>query len=469
MKTSNVKIVGIFFVVLFFSDFVFGQPGKPNILFIMTDQQHAGMMSCAGNNWLDTPNLDRLAAKSVRFTKAYVTNPVCSPSRFSLLTGLYPSTIGMRFNGSTIDRVKAKEIMGGSMSFAFRNAGYKTLYGGKVHLPAGDALAYGFDQVLSADERDELAQRSAEFLLQRKSDAPFFYFVSFINPHDICYEAIRQHQPESKAAKATPRQLKDAIAIPDSLSEDKFFARYCPSLPANFEPTRDEPKAIEGLRAYHPFTLYARENWTEREWRLHRWAYHRLTEDVDKQIGIVLDALERSAFKNNTIVIFTSDHGEMNGSHRLEHKTVFYEESSNIPLMVSFKGIKKPGRTIDDHLISNGLDIYPTLCELAGLETPKDLPGISFASLLAGKTKAYTPRKYLIMENEIGFMVRDSRYKYALYDNGDEMLIDLKSDPGEMVNVASHTRYKRQRNILRNVLGQYLGENGIVIERSSEN
>ena len=446
-----------------------GQSQRPNILFIMTDQQHAGMMSCAGNSWLTTPNLDKLAAKSVRFSKAYVTNPVCSPSRFSLLTGLYPSTINMRFNGSTIDRVKVKEVMRESMGFTFRQAGYETYYGGKVHLPGGDASNYGFDNTVTLDERNELAEASAEFLLNRNSETPFFYFVSFINPHDICYEAIRQYQPESKIAKATPEELVEAIEIPDSLSEEKFFADYCPPLPANFEPTRGEPRAIQELRTYHPFTLYARENWTERDWRLHRWAYHRLTEDVDAQIGIVLEALERSPFKDNTIIVFTSDHGEMSGSHRLEHKTVFYEESSNIPLMVSFKGIENGGKTIDEHLISNGLDIYPTLCELAGLEIPKTLPGISFASLMQGKTKAYDPRKYLFMENEIGFMIRNVRYKYALYDNGDEMLIDLKGDPGEMANVAEHARYKRQRNILRTALLRHLDEHKIAIRKASEN
>lgn len=456
MNSLFYKIKGAVFTALCFSTLTFAQSRKPNVLFIMTDQQHAGMMSCAGNRWLKTPNLDQLAAQSVRFTKAYVTNPVCSPSRFSLLTGLYPSAINMRFNGTRISEEKVREILPRSIAFTFKNSGYETYYGGKVHLPGGDAAAYGFENMVSVDERDELAKSSAQFLLGREAEKPFFYFVSFINPHDICYEAIRDHQPESKAAKATPRELLDAIKIPDSVSEERFFARYCPPLPDNFEPTQNEPQAIYDLEQYHPFTIHARKNWTERQWRLHRWAYHRLTEDVDAQIGIVLDALEQSRFRDNTIVVFTSDHGEMSAAHRLEHKTVFYEESSNVPLMISFKGIRNKGRKHSQYLISTGLDIYPTLCDLAGIKAPDALPGISFAPLLKGNAREYRPRKYYFLENELGFMVRDLRYKYALYDNGNEMLIDLENDPGEMVNVVGQPAYSSIRKFYKKHLDTYL-------------
>src|SRR5687768_5881061 len=174
------------FIVLCFSTATFGQSPKQNVLFILTDQQHASMMSCAGNRWLKTPHLDKLAEKSVRFTKAYVTNPVCSPSRFSMLTGLYPSAINMRFNGTAIDHEKLRDILPRSVAFPFKYSGYETYYGGKVHLPGGDAAAYGFDNMVSVDERDELAESSARFLLERRTDKPFFYVASFINPHDIC-------------------------------------------------------------------------------------------------------------------------------------------------------------------------------------------------------------------------------------------------------------------------------------------
>ncbi|MEK6481479.1 sulfatase-like hydrolase/transferase [Catalinimonas sp. 4WD22] len=430
------------------------QGEKPNILLIITDQQHANMMSAAGNRWLKTPHIDQLAKKGIRFTKAYVTNPVCSPSRFSMFTGRYPSDIDMRHNASVLDQEKLKEIIPTAMGFTFKEAGYDTYYGGKSHLPAGgkDASGYGFEHLISLDERDELAEKTAAFLSNRKSSTPFFAAVNFINPHDICYAAIQDFPPQNRPPAKVPSPLLEAMTIPDSISEDVFFSRYCTPLPANFEPTHDEPEAIMQLKELHSFTIDARKHWNEREWQMHRWAYHRLTERVDQQIGQVLDALQKSDVKENTIVIFTSDHGEMNGAHRLEHKTVFYEESSNVPLIVWYEGIKQ-GRAVDEeHLISNGLDLYPTLCELAGIKVPTELPGISFAALLQGNASSYKGREYLFMENELGYMARDQQFKYALYDNGEEMLIDIANDPGEMINIAGKSAYLQKQNTLKNHL-----------------
>lgn len=434
------------------------QGEKPNILLIITDQQHANMMSAAGNRWLKTPHIDQLAEKGIRFTKAYVTNPVCSPSRFSMFTGRYPSDIDMRHNASVLDQEKLKEIIPTAMGFTFKEAGYDTYYGGKAHLPVGgkDASGYGFEHLISLDERNELAEKTATFLSNRKSSTPFFAAVNFINPHDICYAAIQDFPPQNRPPAKVPSPLLEVMTIPDSISEETFFSRYCPPLPANFEPTHDEPEAIMQLKELHSFTIDARKHWNEREWQMHRWAYHRLTERVDEQIGQVLDALQKSDIRENTIVIFTSDHGEMNGAHRLEHKTVFYEESSNVPLIVWYEGIKQGEAVDEEHLISNGLDLYPTLCELAGIKVPTELPGISFAPLLQGNASSYKGREYLFIENELGFMARDQQFKYALYDNGEEMLIDLTNDPGEMINIAGKSAYLKKQNTLKNHLLKHI-------------
>jgi arylsulfatase A-like enzyme len=462
MKKANKIFINIF-IAIYIPAMALAQDQKPNILMIITDQQNADMMSCAGNTWLETPNIDQLAEKGIRFNKAYVTNPVCSPSRFSIFTGMYPSAIDMRHNASEINKEKLREIIPESMGFAFKKAGYETFYGGKVHLPSGgkDAHSYGFDNLISLDQRDDLAEKSKEFLLSRKSESPFFAVVNFINPHDICFEAIRHFPPKNRRAVPIPDPLLEAIKIPDSLTEEQFFKTYCPPLPDNFEPTKNEPDAIQELRILHSFTIDARENWTEKDWRLHRWAYHRLTERVDEQIGKVLDALQRSDFRENTIVVFTSDHGEMSASHRLEHKTVFYEESSNIPLIIWFEGIHNGGEVDDQHLISNGLDLYPTLCDLAGIKIPEYLPGLSFAPLLQNNSRNYNARQYLIIENEIGFMAKDIRFKYAMYDNGDEMLIDTRKDPGEMVNIAGQSSYKEERNTLKKHLLDHIAKSNI--------
>jgi choline-sulfatase len=436
------------------------QNTKPNILIIVTDQQNAKMMGSAGNKWLETPNIDKLAAKGMRFEKAYVTNPVCSPSRFSLFTGQFPTAIDMRHNGSKLDIAALHKILPDAMGFTFSRAGYETFYGGKVHLPGAknEITAYGFETLISKDERDDLANKSADFLLNRDSEKPFLVALNFINPHDICFEAIRHFPPQNRPPARIPAPLLEATTIPDSISEHDFYLKYCPPLPPNFEPTENEPKAIYDLKKLHSFTIDARENWTENDWRMHRYAYHRLTEKVDVQIGTVLDALASSQYADNTIVIFTSDHGEMSGAHRLEHKTVFYEESSNIPLIVWFNGMIN-GHTIDqENIVSNGLDIYPTLCELAGVTPPENLPGVSFAPLLNGQLNKYKPRKYLFMENELGFMIRDGHLKYSLYDNGDELLIDLEKDPGEMININEHPDYRPEKRRLKSLLVGYIAE-----------
>lgn len=453
MKKSFV--LAVFYLIGAFS---LAQNTKPNILIIITDQQNAKMMSSAGNKWLETPNIDKLAAKGMRFERAYVTNPVCSPSRFSLFTGQFPTAINMRHNGSKIDVAALQKILPYAMGFTFANAGYETFYGGKLHLPGAknEISAYGFETLVSKDERDELAEKSVDFLLSRDSEKPFLVALNFINPHDICFEAIRHFPPQNRPPAKVPAPLLEVTTIPDSISESDFYLKYCPPLPPNFEPTENEPKAIYDLKDLHSFTIDARENWTENDWRMHRYAYHRLTERVDVQIGTVLDALASSQYAENTIVIFTSDHGEMSGAHRLEHKTVFYEESSNIPLIVWFNGMFNSHSVDRENIISNGLDIYPTLCELAGVTPPANLQGISFAPLLNGEDKHYKPRKYLFMENELGFMIRDGHIKYSLYDNGDEMLIDLEKDPGEMFNVTDDPHYKAGKSKLKSLLLDYI-------------
>ena len=126
-----------------------------------------------------------------------------------------------------------------------------------------------------------------------------------------------------------------------------------------------------------PFQAYTREKYTQNQWRLHRWAYCRLTEMVDREIGTVLDALKEAGLQENTLIVFTSDHGDMDSAHKLEHKQVLYEESVRVPFIMSYAG-RIPAGVIDDtHLVSNGLDLLPTLCDYAGIKTPEELPSIT--------------------------------------------------------------------------------------------
>ncbi len=419
---------------------------KPNLLVIVTDQQSATMLSCAGNRWLKTPAMDSIAATGMRFELAYAANPVCLPARFSMLTGLYPSAIGVRHNG-TRPAANLTEMPSRSMGWLFRKAGYETAYGGKVHLPGPmrDVTKLGFEMI-SRDQRDGLADACATFV-SRKHDKPWLLFASFINPHDICYMAIRDHNPGSGLGKRTPKPMIEAMTPPNGMSRKDFVAK-CPPLPENFEPPEGESEAITHLLKLRPFRINARTNWGADKWRIHRWAYCRLTERVDRQIGKVLAALRKAGAEKDTVILFTSDHGDMDSAHRMEHKTVFYEEASRVPMIVSQKGRTTVGvdRT---HLVSSGIDMIPTLCDYAGIRPPADLPGLSVRALAEGQkphtAKTQIPwREDLIVENEIGVMLHNGRYKYSLHDKGAdrEMLIDLKTDPGEMKNLASDPAHK---------------------------
>lgn len=445
------------------------QPGprperRPNILLILTDQQSATMLSCAGNPWLKTPAMDSLATTGVRFSRTYVTNPVCLPSRFSLFTGRYPSFVGVRHNGSEpTARVEAMPEQ--SLGHLLRQAGYDTAYCGKVHLPGpmNDIERCGFE-LLTKDQREGCARAAVEYLHRRRT-RPFFLVVSFINPHDICYMAIEDYYGNRwRTPEVVRRTLQDALRIPERVSREEFFARLCPPLPDNFEVPCGEPDAITWLVKLRPFRQHARLHWGEEKWRLHRWAYCRLTERVDSEIGMVLDALKTTGLEESTLVILTSDHGDMDAAHRLEHKTVFYEESARVPLIVRPPGSPKPARLDESHLISSGLDLFVTICDYAGARLPSGLPGRSLRPLIEGES-VRSWRETLVVESQIGYMITDGRYKYCAYDPDKgflrDSLVDLETDPGEMFNLVGEGLLLSQMKRLREAMSAWLRDNAI--------
>ena len=457
-----------------------GSPGfaaeaRPNLLLIITDQQHAGMLSCAGNPYLKTPAMDSLAAEGARFELAYSANPVCVPARMSMFTGVMPSTLGLRSNAEQANPVP-KERLKHSMGWIFRQAGYRTIYGGKTHWMRGMTVESAGFELLTRDTREELAQKCAEFLAT-PCDQPFLLVASFINPHDICFMAIDAfakatgRDPPYPQAITERKYLAEAMKIPGNMSEDEFFAKLCPPLPPNFEIPAEEPDAIALVYARAgTFRGWARQFWTERDWRLHRWAYCRLTEKVDAEVGLVLQALRTHGLDKKTVVIFTSDHGDLDGAHRLEHKSVLYGEAVRVPFVVCWPGVTKPGLVDRDHLISVGLDLIPTLCDFGGVEKPADLPGLSVRPLAEGRVPA-SWREFLVVESQAGRMLRTHRYKYTVYEVGTrrEQLVDLREDPGEMINLAGKPQYNRiiqeHRRLLQEwvtSVGDKIGESFII-------
>lgn len=414
---------------------------RPNIVLIITDQQSASMMSCAGNKYVSTPNMDRLAARGIRFERAYATNPVCVPARVSLLSGQMPSYYNGRYNEDNwqVSEKEQTETMGILMS----NAGYETVYGGKEHVPQGllpHDSGSGYDYFCS-DERDILAQECADFI-RKPHDQPFFMVASFINPHDICYMAIREQGDPVYSKRMCEHSVKEvaaldeALKLPEGVTDDEFFDKICPTLPPNHQPQTDEPKAINDMIKLRDFKINARNNWTDKDWRMHRWAYKRLTEKVDAEIGVVLDALEHAGLADDALIIFTSDHGDNDSSHKLEHKTAFYEEAAGVPFIVSAPGNIDAGKLDAASLISNGLDILPTVCDYAGVGIPSSKPGLSLRSIIEGQVNSL--RDVLFIESEFGDAALCGPYKYAAYNQGagknNVQLYNLHADPFETRN-----------------------------------
>lgn len=447
MKSICTLLCGL--VVLGHAAFAAAPATKPNVLFIITDQQFADAMSCRmGKQLLHTPVMDGLAQRGMLFTRAYSPNPLCMPARNSLFTGRYPHETGVTKNDEHRASLDPQEFV--NMGRYFRNAGYDAAYSGKWHICYNTKATntHGFEFVtgrIKGDEDAGVAEGAVKFLA-RPHDKPFLLVASFLNPHNIC-EWTRRIAGRKQVLTC------GEIGTPPPLAQ-------LPPLPANFAPPQHEPDGMTLMRqAYQvdsgPFPV---AKFSEADWRKQRWGYYRMVEKVDAEIGKVLAALRASGLEENTLVIFTADHGECAGAHGFNQKTVLYEESVRVPLIIACGG--KTAGGVSGKLVNTGVDILPTMLDFAGLEIPQKLPGRSLLPLARGQPVADW-RDYVVVENNLsqagklggftpqmeGRMVRTERYKYCVYEHGQqrESLVDLQADPGEMVNLATNPK---QREVL---------------------
>jgi len=413
---------------------------RPNIVLITTDQQTFSMMSCAGNAYVSTPGMDSLAEDGVLFSRCYCANPVCMPSRFGLFTGRYPSEIGVRQN---VDWGMAKlpeHIVADAYPQRMKRSGYALAYGGKEHIPYMNASALGFDYICKNKDQDKLADVCANYISSYDDENPFFLVCSFENPHDICLMAIGDFAEQTGIAdKVTVKMFRrqreeiQRLRKPSGVaSEDAFFDDVCPPLPQNHEIAPDEPGYISYLLNKRKFRKLAREQYSERDWRIHRWVYAQLTEKVDREIGKVLEAIRRKGIWDDTVILFTSDHGDMDASHKMEHKSCFYEEAGHVPFIV--KGLSGRRGVQTEALVNNGVDLAATLLDYAGLDRPDDICGETLVSLI--ERGEPLERTVVFSECEGGDMATDGRYKYVRYFRGErgEQFYDLSVNPGELYN-----------------------------------
>jgi arylsulfatase A-like enzyme len=407
---------------------------KTNILIVITDEQSADAMSNRiGDEFLRTPNMDRLAQEGVSFTRAYCANPICVPSRTSMFTGRYPTETGVMDNGG-LAKAHLDPKTFPFMGKFFTAAGYETAYFGKWHLPCieDEANIHGFNTMATTFNDDIATTLAAAEYIQQKHEAPFLVVASYLNPHNICEWARGQRLP--LGAIGYPPPVKD-----------------CPPLLPNHLPQKDEPDIMVEMRqAYQDSPMFPVGNFTEDQWRRYRWAYYRLIEKADEQIGVLLDTLHRENLEEETLVVFISDHGDCQGAHGWNQKTVLYEEAARVPFVLRQKGRISPATST--HLVNTGIDLIPTLCGYADIPVPPMLPGVNLREMQRHK------RTYVVTSNHMtqgaplhghvlmpsGRMLRSEKYKYIAYDEGEqrESLVDLEKDPGEMMNVATMPEFQ---------------------------
>lgn len=380
---------------------------RPNILLLSTDQWHADVFSHLGYKGIQTPASDRIAARSTRFTRSYATNPVCTPARASWLTGRMPSEI-LNAGNKVVKSVP-------DLGEWFGQHGYDTAHIGKFDFP-GRSAAKGFRVFSGIHPTGQyadltVAQMARSYLLDRPKDKPFLMHVALMNPHDICQISC---------------MWTSGGKLPIDLAE-------LPPLPENFN-ARPPEAAPMAERIRKSFRRGMSFSWDETDWRYYRWLYYRYCEMVDVAVGQVLDALDVSGAADDTMLVYTSDHGEGMGHHGMHTKGFLYEESARVPFMVSLPGQLKAGG-VDDETLVNGSDLFPTFCNVAGIPAPSDLCGVDFVKANRGEQPG---RATLVAEGPLGgTMIRDGQYKLIRYkDDPTIQLFDLKADPGETTSVA---------------------------------
>lgn len=396
---------------------------KPNILFLLADQWRPQTLPSSGDTDLHAPHLGRIAREGVHFNRAYATNPVCSPSRASMITGLWPQAVNMPRNDLQLP------LDTPSVAQQLKDAGYKTGYIGKWHLDGEERPGFvppgprrrGFDYWAAFNrghfyykstywrdspepiletgfEPDYQTGLAIDFIRANKAN-PFYLFLSWGPPHT-------PRTPPKHARLYDPRQFKLA-----------------PNVPAEYA-----DKAREGMAGYYG-----------------------LCSALDDNIGRLLKTLDEESLAEDTLVVFTADHGDMLGAHGLEYKGVHYEESVRIPLLMRYPRKLRPNTT-SDLLISNA-DYMPTFVSLGGGEIPKAVQGTSLASqIFEGKgaepNSLYASGK-LGTPDEWRMVIRG--LDKAVFDNKDRLthLYNLGQDQFEQLNRAEETGYKRVRDELR--------------------
>ena len=412
-----------------------------NVVFLFSDEHSASATGYSGHRVVQTPNLDRLAEQSYTFDNAYCNSPICTPSRLSMLTGRYPHQIEAWDLGAIANPDRHR-------TWGHHLPDYETVLCGRTHFN-GQERRMGFERRLLDDlpmwnnERGRPPRRGPD--ARRGSNSHVTECGPGLHPH-TSYDTLATH--------LSVEYLTEKIGSPGN----RPFLLYCGYMRPHF-PLIPHPDYYD---LYDPETLNLPDTWNEPLEQQHpviqhvRWAwrnevpppesivrcatasYYALITHMDHAIGRILDTIDESPLRENTVVIYTSDHGEMAGHHGIWQKQCFYEEAVRVPLMVRLPKGESGGRIEQNVSL---VDILPTLLDVTGHDTPGDLPGRSLLEIARQESRQTTRAVFSEYHHmgmpDAGFMLKKGNHKLCHYVGNDPQLFDVRNDPLENEDLAT--------------------------------
>ncbi len=429
---------------------------RPNILLVMSDQHNPHIVGCEGDSVVRTPRIDALAERGVRFASNYCPSPLCVPSRMSFLTSRYPSDQRVWSNSCVLDSSIPTFAHGLSV------AGYETVLCGRMHF-IGPDQRHGFEKRLVGDLSPQHPGTPGPRMLPSLHGSTSQTRPAAIisgpgqTEYQVFDETVTDAACEFLKARSDGRPLCMVVGFvlphcpfvcPRHLYQEYYDKVQLPSLPdGHFD-------------AVHPFVhdyrrLRQIEDLTDEQVQSARAAYYGLITIVDGLVGQIVDVLAETALRDNTVVIYTSDHGDMAGEHGMWWKSNFYEGAGRVPLIVSWPGHFAEGRTVRQ--VSSLLDVGPTLLDLAGAESLPSVRGRSLLRfLLPGKVDTADWPDETFAEHYSGKseppsrMIRSGPWKLIHYHGYEApQLFNLDDDPDELNDLGSDPQFADIRNRLR--------------------
>lgn len=443
-----------------------------NIVFLFSDEHTGTVMGNSGHPIVRTPHLDRLAEQSYTFDNAYCNSPICVPSRLSLLTGCYPHQIDAWDLGVIPDR--QHKTWGDYLG----NAGYESVLCGRTHFNGTDRLL-GFSKRLLDDLPRWYSRNGRPPNRTRDARRGSNSHVAECGPGD--HEHTRYDREVTDLAV-------DFLRKKASSSDDSPFLLYCgymhPHFPLIAPPeffSWYDPNSLElpdtwneSLASQHPIIQHHRWSWrndmppSEETVRCALASYYALVSSLDAQIGRIIDAIDSSRLSKDTIIIYTSDHGEMAGSHGIWQKQCFYESAVKVPLILRLPA----GETQRVKQNVSLVDILPTLLEIADINKPTDLPGDSLLGIAQHQrdetTRAVFSEYHHMGMLNAGFMLKQGDHKLCHYVDSEPQLFNVHIDPLENCDLAQNPKYAAIREELENAL-YAIADPNVVDARAKEN